>query len=194
MRNPAKARLIFSGLTDLVVAIFFGILIVFTLFFIISPFFNHVTPFSPESNLFKYDAMVANFFGGMSVFVATLYLTVGGIFLLGLIFSFSYVKLCFVIAKMNIDDASKKTSPLIACGVMQVIVGAVALAASLFILIRMQFTSSTQIVIILNAASCVAFVTSAALKLSSAKMIKDEAIRRHDLRYVNRPPNVYRYY
>lgn len=180
MKNTAKPKLILSGFLDLIVAIFFGMLIVFTLIYLISPLINVWTPYASEYPT-DYSMVVANFFGGFSGLIVILFLATCFVFLLGLIFSFSYVKPCFSIAKMKLPEAKAKTKLLTLYGITQLIVALNAFIICIYIIVMINEDSSAKIVIGQNCLFGLAFLISGSIKLSSARAIKKAAVITQDM-------------
>jgi hypothetical protein len=171
MNNPAKKKLIISGLVDLFVALFFITLICFTLFYIICPLFNITTEYTVNFDN-NYSIMIARYFGGMSGLVAVLFLIIGLTFLIGLIFSFSYIKSSFSIARMTLKDAKTKNKILTLHGITQIIIGIIAITLALYTIIKLNGIKSAYITAVLDTIVAVLFLTTGSIKLDSAKTIR----------------------
>lgn len=191
MNNPAKNKLVLSGLMDLIIALFFGLLIAFTLFFLICPIFNITTEYTTGLDN-NYSIVVAKYFGGMSGLVAILFLIIALIFLIGLIFSFSYIKSCFTIAKMKLPNAKTKSKILTLHGITQILIGIISITLAVFILIKLKQFDSAKIIALLNTFIAIAFLTTGSIKVSSAKSIRNAIIPVQNP-YQQNYPNYYYY-
>jgi hypothetical protein len=191
LNNPAKKRLILSGLIDLVVALFFITLICFTLFYIICPIFNIATDYTVNFDN-NYSIIIAKYFGGMSVLIAVLFLIIGLTFLIGLTFSFSYIKSSFSIAKLKLKDAKTKNKILTLHGITQIIIGVIAITLAFYTLIKLRGNESAKITALLDTIVAILFITTGSIKLDSAKTIRKTNIPIQQL-YSKNYPNYFYY-
>lgn len=171
MKNPAKIKLVFSGLIDFIVAMFFAMMIAFTVYFLASPIFNVSSQYAAGVGN-HYDVVIAKLFGGMSVLVATLFLATGLAFLGCLIFSLFYIKSCFSVARMELQDSKTKVRAITLHGITQVMIGIVAFVVTIYSAVTLDMSTSLRIIIIFDAAVGLAFLSTGMLKLAAAKSIK----------------------
>lgn len=171
MNNPSKRKLILSGLIDLIIALFFGILIAFTLYYLILPIFSTSSEYASAYEL-NCDVVIAKLFGGMPMLVMSLFLAIGFSFLIGLIFSFCYVKSCFVFAKMDLAQAKTKTKIMTFYGLTQVFIALIAIVFAIFVMIKLNNDIYSKTVALTDFCVGIAFSTTGAIKIASAKSIK----------------------
>mgnify|MGYP000848399521 CR=1 FL=1 len=185
-KNPAKARLILSGILDLALAIFFSMLIVFTLLYILCPILN-ITPKFLQSYNNNYDMVIATFVGGMKGLTTLILFGVAFVFMIGFMCSFPYIKSCFFLARANLSKAKEKTKTLTLNGIVQIIVGVISFGLAVFTIIKFSSLNTAKSTIIMGIIVGVLFIFNGSIKTSCAQLIKNEIVKITNPTYTKYP-------
>lgn len=174
MKNPAKFKLAFSGIIDLLIGLICLAIFGFIAYFTLEMLGATSQLLGVIGKPYELGSFTAAFTGGLTGIISALLIALGIAFLTAAIFSFSFVKSSFKISKMDIGTAKTQLRKLKSNGSTQCTIALIIIGIAGLIAFKTIKEMGESYVIVAICVFIVAgiFLITGLLKLWSARQIK----------------------